>query len=78
MNMYEFSLAFYKYLYITSNAEFHCLELSAKKSETHNATSALILSKYEGDKMQLYAVMSLPYLHQPQNRNHVMFILPVN
>jgi len=78
MNMYEFNLTYYKYESITSNAKFHYLELSAKRSKTHNATSALILSKYEVDRMQLYALISLRYLHQPQNRNHLRFILPVN
>jgi hypothetical protein len=78
MNMYEFNLAYHKYSSITSNAKFQYLELSAKKSETHNATSAFILSKYQVDTMQLYALVSLPYLHQPQYRNHLRFILPVN
>jgi len=76
--MYEFNLDYYKCLSITSNAKFHYLELSAKKSETHNATLTFILSNYEVDTMQLYALISLPYLHQPQNRNHLRFILPVN
>jgi hypothetical protein len=76
--MYEFNLGYYKYLSITSNAKFHDLELSAKKSETHNVTSPFILSKYEVDTMQLYALISQPYLHQLQNRNHLRFIIPVN
>jgi len=40
MNMYEFNLAYYKYLSITSNAKFHYLELSAKKFETQCNLSA--------------------------------------
>jgi len=76
--MYEFNFAYYKYLSITSNARFYYLELSAKKSETHNTTPAIILSKYEVDGMQIYAVISLWYLHQSWNRNRLRFILPVN
>jgi hypothetical protein len=78
MNMYEFNLAYYKYLSTTSNAKFHYLELSAKKFETHNATSVRILSKYEVNTMQFYALILLLCLHQPQNRNHLRFIPPVN
>jgi hypothetical protein len=58
MNMYEFNLGYYKYLSITSNAKFHDLELSAKKSETHNVTSAFILSKYEVDQCNF-----MPWYH---------------
>jgi hypothetical protein len=65
MNMCEFSLAYYKYLSIASNAKFNYLELRAKKFGTHNATSACILSKYEVDTMQICALISLLYLHQP-------------